>query len=214
MSKIMNAGSQQRRDYLYRADGSITTGGTPQLVLGASMSRSHIFLQNTSSANLVFEIGSGAATATIVGGVVSAIAVTNVGFNYTKPPLVRLLGGGQPQSFAGAAAGGPNTSYVGLGQPNAPSPPNAAQAHALLTGGAISSIVIDNPGSSYIVAPYVLVTNSDLDPNGCALPSAASGALLLSAGASLYYNGTVCPTEPVGVFGATTGQTFICRWMD
>lgn len=216
--RLQNTAQQQRYDALWRADGSIGTGGTAQLVLGRSMSRSHLLLQNTSSGPLWFEIGTGAATATLSGGAVASVAIVNAGFGFTKPPLVRFYGGGN--AFG-------NSSYVGLAQPGAPAPNSVgsssatveplgkvAIARAVLTTGAISSIVVDDGGAGYVIAPYVAIFNNDLDPNGAAVPSNGVGILLTPGSPPLIYNGSVCPTDPVAVFGATTGLTFACRWMD
>jgi hypothetical protein len=86
-----------------------------------------------------------------------------------------------------------------------------------MTGSApnlsISSIVINDPGAGYAIAPYVFIMNSDLDPYGCAAPSATSGMLLSSNSAPYILNGTSCFTDAIAVFGATTGQAFLCRWM-
>lgn len=209
--KLQNVANQGTRHPLYRADGSITAGGTAQLVLGRSVSRSHLIIQNTSTGPLWLEIGCGRATATLTSGAVSSVSVSNAGFNYTKPPLVKFWGGGNNYG---------NTSWVGVGQPNMP-PPNSvgpagriAAAHAVLVGGAISSIVVDDGGAGYTAAPYVEIINSDLDFLGCAVPSAGVGILLPAGSFPLIYNGSVCPTDPIAIFGATTGQTFMCGWMD
>jgi formylmethanofuran dehydrogenase subunit E len=38
--------------------------------------------------------------------------------------------------------------------------------------------------------------------------------MLLSSNSAPYIlNGTSCFTDAVAVFGATTGQNFLCRWM-
>ena len=209
--KLVPTGNQQRQDFLYAFDGAVTTGGDPQLILARSMARSYLLLQNTSNGPLWFEIGFGRATATLSTGGVSSVTVNNAGFGFTKPPIVKFLGGGLPASF-GQPPGG-STSYLGLNQPNGPSPSHPAQGHAVLTGGAISSIVVDDPGSGYVIAPYVQLIGSDLDPYGCAVPSATSG-ILVPSGGSLEWNGTCCPTDPVAVFGATTAQSFLARMMD
>jgi hypothetical protein len=202
--KHVGISNQSRRDRLYSADGTIATGGTPQLVLAQSQARSFLFLQNISSNALLFEIGSALAHATISSGVVTAITVDNAGFNFTKPPVIELVGGG--------SAG--NSSYLGLNQPNGESPSHPAKAHCVLTGDAVSSIVVDDGGAGYVVAPFCLIYDSDLDPYGAALPSATSGILLLAQGDALVFNATCCPTDPVAVYGSTTGQPYVCRWMD
>lgn len=209
--KLVSAENQQKRHPLYVADGTITTGGTAQLVLARSQARSHIIVQNLSTGPLYMETGSARATCSLTSGTVTGTSITNAGFNFTKPPVIEFLGGG----YAG------NTTYLGLGQPNGASPDSSygttgrpAKAHAVLSGGALNSIVIDDPGVGYATAPFVFIYNSDLDPNGCALPSATSGILLQAGAAPLIYNGTACFTDSIALFGATTGQAFMLRWMD
>jgi hypothetical protein len=201
--RLVGARKQTLRDYIYRADGSITTGGTAQLVLPVTPSRSMVEFVNTSAGALMVCHGAGTATATISGGKVTALAVVNGGFGFTIPPVVELLGGG--------SAG--NGTYLGLGQPGAQAPSRPAKVRAVLSGGMISSFLIDDPGAGYVIAPYVHIYNSDLDPYGAALPSATLGVQLFPGG-SFTYNGTACHTEPISVWGATTGQTFTCGWMD
>ena len=206
---------QVKRDPLYVADGTIAAGGTAQLVLPQLQTRSFLKLQNLSTGPLYFENGSARATCSLTSGAVSSISVANPGFNFTNPPLVIFYGGGN--------AG--NSSYLGLGQPGAEGPNSSltagrpAKAHCVmasatpLPGLKVSSIVIGDPGAGYVIAPFVFIVNSDLDPYGCAVPSATSG-MLLPAGSSPYIlNGTSCHTDPISVFGATTGQAFLCRWM-
>jgi hypothetical protein len=213
--KLPNSGGQAGAHFLSRADGAIVTGGTAQLVLPRSYARSFFYFQNTSSGVLNVEIGTGAATATITNGVLTSLTITNAGFGFTKPPIIRFLGGGLPVGDYSPVAVNQvgNTAYVGSGQPGAPSPNNVATAVLTISGGAISGYAITNPGSGYAVAPYCQIINSDLDPNGAALPSATVG-FQLQAGGSINFNGTVCPQDPVAVWGATLGQTYAMRWMD
>lgn len=208
--KLVGSGNQAVNHYLYSADGTITAGGTAQLVLARSLARSFLRIQNLSNGPLYVEFGSARAIATLTSGVVTSVAVTNAGFGFKAPPVIRFLGGGLPGD------GGPlgNSSYFGLAQPGAPSPSNFAQAHAVLTTGAVSSIVIDNGGSKYVTPPLVFFMNSDLDPFGCALPAVNTGILLTGQGDFLEFNGTVCPTDAVAVYGATTGQAYVCRYTD
>jgi hypothetical protein len=209
MGTLVAAGQQTKRFPLFTADGSITTGGTAQLVLPQVQSRSLLKLQNTSAGPLWFEFGSARATCAISSGVVSSVTVTNAGFNFTKPPVVTFFGGGK--------AG--NGSFLGLNQPGGEGPNSMlgvgrpAKAHAVLTSNAVSSIVIDDPGAGYAIAPYVFIYNSDLDPYGCAVPSVGAGLLLAANSPPLLIDGTSCHTDPIAVFGATPGQTFLCRWM-
>ena len=189
---------------MYDASGTITNGGTAQLLLPRRMSCSSLEIQNISDTNMFIEIGSARATATITNGVVTSVAVTNSGFNFTLPPIVEFLGGGN--------AG--NTTFVSATLPDYPSPSNPAIAHATLSAGSVNAIVIDNGGSGYKIAPYVFIRNSDLDPSGCATPSATSGLILLPSGGAFTANGTTCTTDPISIFCATSGKAFSCKWMN
>ena len=204
--KLQGSMAQARVDYLYDASGTVTTGGTPQLILGRSISRSYLFIQNISALPMYIESGAGRATCTISNGQVqSSITVTNAGFGFKAPPVIEFVGGGIPAPQY--------TNYAGLAQPNAPTPGHPAQATANLSGGAIASITLNDPGSGYVLAPYLFLRSAFIDPFGCSVPSASSGRLL-AAGESWEFNGTCCPTEAFAVFGATTAQAYTCKWMD
>lgn len=209
MGTLVGASQQQKRFPLYYADGTITTGGTPQLVLPQVQSRSLLKIQNLSAQPLYFEFGSARATCAITNGVVTSVTVTNAGFNFTNLPLVQFFGGGK--------AG--NGSFLGLNQPGGTAPDSTlgvgrpAKAHAVLTTKTVSSIVIDDGGAGYAIAPYVFLQNSDLDPYGAAAPSATVGMLLTAGSPPYILNGTSCHTDSISVFGATTGLAFLCRWM-
>ena len=208
--KFQNVGDQAGRHFLYDASGTLTLGGTPQLVLPEQPSRSYLFFQNISTDLLRVEFGSARATCGLTSGAVTSVTVTNAGFNFTRPPVIRFEGGG----------GLLNGQYVGVAAPNGPSPSRPAKAHAVLTGGAsgggsyVSSIVIDDPGAGYVIAPFVAIFNSDLDPYGVAAPSATSGMILAGSGAApIVFNGFTCPTNSIAVYGATTGDAFTCKFM-
>lgn len=197
---LFNSAYQTVRSPLYSAD--ITLTGSAQVVLPQHQSRSFLMIQNLSAHAMQLEFGSARASATITNGAVTAINVTNAGFNFTRPPVVTLIGGG--------SAGNPN--YVGLSAPGGASPSQPAQAHAVLTSNAVSSIVIDNPGAGYVRAPYVLITNSDLDPYGAAVPSVGSGLVLpISQASPLIFNGTFCTTDPIAVLG-TAADVLLVRY--
>ena len=202
MARIVGFTEQQVLTPVYRADGKITTGGTPQLILPRAAPRSSIFIQNTSTSDaLYFEFGGARASATVSNGAVTAITVTNAGFGYTYPPSVHFLGGGNLA----------NGRDLGLGYPNQSAPSNYATAHCVLSNGSISSIVIDNPGSGYDCAPYILLLNDPNDNYGAALPSATSG-FKLSTGQWFQQDSSVVHTDQISVYGATTGDSWFFQY--
>ena len=202
MARVVGFTGQQNLTPIYRADGIIAAGGTPQLILPRAAPRSSIIIQNTSTTNTIYlEFGCARATATVSGGKVTAVTVTNAGFGFTYPPLVHFLGGGNAS----------NGRDLGVGYPNQLAPSNYATAHCVLSSGAISSIVIDNPGSGYDCAPYVQLLNDANDNNGAAVPSATSG-FKLAPGASLYQAYNVVTTDAIAVYGATTGNSWFCQY--
>lgn len=202
MARVVGFGEQQVLLPLYRADGSVAAGGTAQLILPRAAPRSSITIQNTSSTDtIVLEFGSARATATLSGGKVSSITVTNAGFGYTYPPYVRFLGGGNIG----------NGRDLGLGYPNQNAPSNFATAHCVLTAGAVSSIVIDNPGSGYDCAPYVQLLNDPNDNYGCAAPTSSVG-YKLAPGAVYERSYNVVSTDAIAVYGPTTGNSWFCSY--
>lgn len=209
---------QQERDWLYDSSGTIAVGGTPQLLLPEHKSRSFLFIQNMSaSADMYVEFGGARATCAITNGQVTSFSITNAGFNYTYPPIVRLLGGGNSG----------NSAYLGVGAPGYPAPGDPAyvaaryqdmstqkpaRATAVLSGAAVNSITIDDPGAGYQVAPMVLLMNDLRDPFGVAIASATQGMWLPPGGSNTWVNGTFCPTAPVSIFSATGAARFCCKW--
>lgn len=200
---LIGARGQQVRDFKYDASGTITTGGTPQLILPEHFLRTSFFVQNLSSGSLWVEYGGARAAATLTAGVVTSIAITNAGFGYTMPPSVRFFGGGDTTQ---------NPTYKCPGLPGNVSSRRPARAHAVLTGGVVTSIVIDDGGANYVQAPMVFLQSSQQDPYGAAIPSATNGVLLSSSGGNEFYNGTATTTDAISIFGATTGQGFTCKY--
>jgi hypothetical protein len=202
MARVVGFTEQQNLTPVYRADGSIAAGGTPQLILPRAAPRSSIIIQNTSTTNTIYlEFGCARATATVSGGKVTAVTVTNAGFGFTYPPLVHFLGGGNIL----------NGRDLGVGYPNQNAPSNYATAHCVLSGGAISSIVIDNPGSGYDCAPYVQLLNDANDNYGSAVPSATVG-YKLTAGSVFRESYNVVTTDTIAVYGGTTSDSWFCMY--
>lgn len=198
------------RDLTFRADGTTNSDNTkPKLILPEGIQRAYVSFQNTSNNPYYIEFGSARATATLSGKGVASCAVTNGGFGFTRPPLVKFLGGG----YAQGQASGPNTSFIPYGDPYYPSPDHPAQGRCVLTAGVVTSIVIDDPGLNYIAAPYVSITNDPLDLIGCADPSLNSGSgLLLYPAQSLYDAHISVPTDQMAVWCSVASQPYFCRY--
>lgn len=217
--KLVGAGYQGKRDFSFRADGIIGSTSAPQLVLPEQPSRSFLLFVNNSAAAMWLEFGSARAHCALSSGTVSSVTVDNAGFNFTRAPTVQFLGGGiLPQQGQYP----PNSSYVGAPGPSFPAPSHPAQAHCVMTGSpgalTVSSIVVDDPGEGYVIAPYVFISNDVLDPNGCADPSAGSGSGIKLAAAGtvgngLYLSDTAVPTDAIAVFCSSLSSLFFCEWM-
>ena len=205
---------QTARDIMFSVTGTITSP-TKQLVLPEQLDRTSFIFQNLSSNVMYLEIGAGEATATVSGGAVTGISGVNNGFNYTIPPKVKLMGGGRAMG---------NTTFVGCTSPGYSRPGDScgtfmqpygtpAEAHAVVSGGSISSYVVENPGSGYVIAPWVCLENDTNDPNGVADPSTNSGSgIYVAAHGTITFNGTVCPTSPIAVYCATSGSTWQAKF--
>lgn len=206
--QLQGTRGQYALDHLYDASGTITSGGTSQLLLPEMKARSYLMIVNNSSGALYVDFGGARAHATISGGIVTAVTVDNAGQGYTLPPKITLVGGGPPErnALAGLSAGNPTW----------PTPSNQAIAHAVMTGSApnlsISSITVDGGGSGYLQAPYVLIENAPGDANGVVLASTSS-IPLLTQGSALIFDASNCPTDAVAIFGASTSQSFVCKFM-
>ena len=202
MARVVGFTEQQNLTPVYRADGTVAAGGTAQLILPRAAPRSSIIIQNTSTSDTItLEFGCARATATVTNGKVTAITVTNAGFGFTYAPSVHFLGGGNMS----------NGRNLGVGYPNQLAPSNYASAHCVMSGGSISSIVIDNPGSGYDCAPYVQLLNDPNDNYGAAAPSATSG-YKLAPNAVFRESYNVVTTDAIAVYGATTGDSWFCQY--
>jgi len=205
--KLVGSRGQQVQDVFYDASGTISSGSAAQLILPQRISTSCLIIGNSSATDMYFETGSARATATLTSGVVTSTSITNAGFGFTIPPIVTFLGGGATTGWNMN-----NGSFLGCGQPDYQAPAQVATGHAVLSGGAVSSIVVDFGGFGYAKAPYVLLTNSPNDPFGCAVPSATSGVLLKANSAPLVLNGTACTTDPIAVFCTAANAVFSVKW--
>jgi hypothetical protein len=201
----------QMRIRVFDKSGTITTGGTAQLIMPKAYSRSSLIVQNISDTNMFIEFGGARATATLTNGSITSFSITNAGFGYTRAPKVVLYGGGNTGNNLN------NSSFLGAALPDYPAPANIASATCVMTGSAgnlsVASITIDNPGSGYAIAPYVYLANDPLDPYGAASPSASNGIELLPQG-QVTFDGPVCTTDQVSIFCASTGKAFTAKFTD
>lgn len=195
--------AQNVRDLSYNIWGSIESGGTPQLLLPEAISRSMLLIQNTSDTDMYVKWGSAVITASLTGDKVTSCTVVDGGFGFTRPPRIQFLGGGT----------GGNSAFLGANTPGYPAPSHPATAQCVLTADVVTSVVIDDPGSGYISAPMVRVTNDQRDPYGCATPAVGSGYRLVLGGGSLFVNGTTCFTDQIAIFCATGSKTFALAYL-
>jgi len=202
--QLMGSANQSAFHQIYDASGTLTAN-TPVLALPIATSRSFLLIENTGTNTIYADFGGARATAVMTGTApnqsVASVTVTNAGQGYTYPPRVLFMGGG------GVTGEFQNSSYLGVGLPQEVSPTRPAKATAVLSGGSVASISIDDPGSNYATAPYVWLVNNPNDPNGAATVggTGGNGAVSIPAGGSLVFNGTVCPTCQVVLVSATSG---------
>lgn len=187
--------------------GSITTGGTPQLIRPISPGRVYLLVQNTSTGPMWLGLGGAQAKATLTSGSVSSVSVINAGFGFTYPPQVVFSGGGRLQPFIGNTMA-PDGLGGGYGFP---APANPATAVAVLSTGAVSSITVTNGGSGYVATPDVFLFNDPRDPFGAFSPSSGAGFYLSPNGGSFVMESTTFISDQVSIYGATTGQTYDYR---
>lgn len=212
---LVGAKGQQRQDNLYDASGTIAAGNTAQLLLPVAVSRGYLQIQNISDTVMFIKFGAARLTATMSGGAIASVTVVDGGFGFTNTilPLISVEGGGQS-----VATG---FTFVGVGQPGYTPPTvgsnNVATAHParlkpVMAAGAIASVTVEDGGSGYKTAPYLHVMNNQNDPIGCATASATSGFLLAANGGSLTFGGTMCPTDAISIFCASSSKAFTCMW--
>lgn len=201
---LVGARGQFVRDFKYDASGVIASGTAPQLILPEQPNRTSLEIQNISTSAMYVEFGGARASASLTANKLSSIAVNNGGFGYTIPPEVIFFGGGDIKK---------NPTYLCPGLPGNITPGKIPTAHAVLTAGVVTSIVIDDPGAAvYSQPPMVFLRSSQQDPYGAAIPSATSGLLLAANGGSMFYNGTTTSTDAISIFCATQGAVFTCKY--
>ena len=209
MANLVGYSGQYVTTHLYDVSGTITSGGTAQLLLPVSLMRASFSIQNISDTAMYLAIGAPPATCTLSSGTVSTVTAGNAGAGYSRPPQVVFLGGANTNRAALPA-------YTLSGLPDYPAPSHPAQAHCVMTGAAgsqtISSIAIDDPGAGYAYPPFVLLVNDPLDPYGYSVPSATNGILLAASGGSYTANGSVATTDQMSLYCATTGKAFTCKF--
>ena len=209
--QLMGSANQSAFHQIYDASGTLAAN-TPILALPIATSRSFLRIDNTGSGTIYVDFGGARATPTMTGTApfktVASVTVTNSGQGYTYPPRVMFLGGG------GVTGEFQNSSYLGVGLPQEVSPTQPAKATAVLSGGSVASISIDDPGYGYATAPYIWLINNPNDPNGVATASTTggSGAVPIAAGDSLIFNGTICPTCQIGIVSGSTGS-YVIKFM-
>ena len=208
-------------EIFFDASGTIASATAGQFILPKQRSRSSLYIENISSANMYFEFGGARATAVLgtgtAAGTIASVTVANAGMNYSIAPSVEIIGGG----FGNGTMTTPTFSLQGTPDYFSPVAPAGrhAKAHCVMTGSAgaltISSIVIDDPGANYQYLPYIYLRNRLNDPFGCANPyqsSTASGILLVANGGSFTANSTVCTTDQVSVFCGTLNAAFTVKY--
>lgn len=128
------------------------------------------------------------ATATILGGAVTAINITNGGSGYTSPPTINFYGGG---------------SIINGG--------SKARATAAVSGGVITGILIDNGGTGYTSAPTVVISGGNkgvLFPslNIANLSSTTTPVTSPADGLLAFNGGTNSNNKALHFFNSTIGQ--------
>ena len=205
--KWVGVRGQQQQDFYYDASGTIATGGTAQLLLPQSKSRSHLIIINNSTGVLNIQFGMIPGVATLSGKTVASVAVSDGGFGFNVPPDVVFLGGGNSNDPASYGATMPDWPA-----PNAPAKAHCVMGSSAISGLTVSSIVVDYVGAGYLAAPYAAIIPQRTDPTGVGTASTNTWPIMGNGGAA-FFDGSTCPTDAISIWGATTSQAFICKWM-
>lgn len=145
--------------------------------------------------------------------------VTANGGNSTWVPIV----GGLVSTTTGVTAGGSGYGTAPLVHLAAPPYPGVqATAHATISSGTVSSVVIDNQGAGYTVAPAVTFQTNPNDPNfiaGSAITTATATLGLTGAGTLAAVlctdpgvSGTITPTLTVSGAGTSATASAVMLW--
>lgn len=211
---LVNTRDQMTADhFIYDTSGTITSNNVPQLIMPQMLSRSSLEIINMSGVVMYLGFGGATATCAISGGKVSTITVTNVGFNYTLPPKVIFIGGGNNGSNQ------QNSTFLGGQAVNYPAPQHPATGTCVMGGSGanknVASITITDPGIGYAIAPIIFLQNDPNDPYGAFLPSATNpGSIILGAtGGNYYRNHTNCFIDAVSVVCATSTSVYTAKYM-
>lgn len=154
------------------------------------------------SAPLVVPTAGGSKWASIVGGVLTSVAVTNGGLNYLYPPLV----------FFDAPSGTPNAGLVSANGA-ALQPGFMATGYATLTSGAVTAITLSDQGAGYVNIPQVYLVTDPRDTTGAgATAVAVVGGTAQLTGVVCYDHGnpvTSLPMLTISGGGGTSGAATI-----
>lgn len=167
--------------------------------------------------------GSGAATATaallMASWGLSGLTITNAGLGYLTPPAVSFSGGSGSGAKATTVIATPGTVvsiafvsptfsdgnlYVGIGAPPAggvQAQAHVSQSYPYASPPIPSAIIIDNPGSGYLSAPAVTIT----DPTNDAGPQSGLATATLGDG----HITSLVLTSPGSGYGSTTATVAI-----
>jgi pimeloyl-ACP methyl ester carboxylesterase len=189
-------------DDLLDFSGTVTAGGTAQLLLPQQPRRLSLSVSAVDATDTLYlGIGPAKGVATVTSGAVSAIAVANAGVGYTIAPQVRILGGVVQGDYE-TAPGSTNLGGISL-------PGRVAVAHATLTTGAVSAIVVDDPGAGYLVPPLIYLENPWPALGGGAYAPGVNNGIPIPINTTFTFNGSLLvPGSAVAIFGATTGDQF------
>ena len=136
------------------------------------------------------------------------VTVGGSGYVQSSTTCVASSGGSTWQPIVGGMLSLTTISVAGSGYGIAPllfiaeppSPGVQATGHCVITGGSVSSIVLDNVGAGYTTAPSAVIVPSPYDPNLPTLPVQAAASFTIVGAGSIA--AVICTNN-----GAPTGAT-------